>query len=102
VTVNITAVNDPPALDLDGNNSTATGADYHAAYLAGGPAVPITDSDVVVSDPDNPATLHSATITLTNAQPNDSLSVSGTLPGGITTTGYDSGTGVLVLTGPAA
>ena len=44
IVVGITAVNDPPTLDLDDNNSsTATGADYKGIYIPAGAAMAIAD-----------------------------------------------------------
>ena len=40
----------PPGLDLDANNSTGGGADATATYTAGGPAIPVTDIDVSITD----------------------------------------------------
>ncbi|MBW4659644.1 MAG: tandem-95 repeat protein [Drouetiella hepatica Uher 2000/2452] len=102
-TISITPVNDPPMLDLDGNNSsTATGADYKTTFTEGGSAVAIGDVDVSVTEPDN-ANIVSATITLTNRLDGaaDVLSVLGTLPSGITASAYDPATGVITLTGAA-
>jgi Ca2+-binding RTX toxin-like protein len=55
-----------------------------------------------ITDVDNNATIHSATITLTNHQANDLLSITGALPAGITASSYDASTGVLTLTGTAS
>ena len=52
-----------------------------------------------ITDVDHNATIHSATITITNHQANDLLSVTGSLPGGIIASSYDSVNGVLTLTG---
>ena len=80
IVVNITAVNDPPTLDLDDNDSsTATGADYNGLYIPGGTAVAIADGDSLIGDVDD-TNIESATITITNAKPNDLLSVAGGLP----------------------
>src|SRR4030095_1365168 len=46
-------------------------------------------------------TLVSATITLSNRQTDDLLTVSGALPGAITASAYDPVTGILTLTGVA-
>src|SRR5262249_48154212 len=65
------------------------------------PAIPIADTDVSITDADT-ATIASATITIgVNRQSDDVLSIVGALPPGITASTYDSGTGVLTLTGPA-
>ena len=60
--------------------------------------MPIADVDTSITDSDS-TELVSATITLTNPKTGDLLTVSGALPGLITTAGYDPGTGVLTLTG---
>jgi VCBS repeat-containing protein len=55
-----------------------------------------------ITDVDNNAVVHSATITLANHQANDLLSIVGALPAGITASSYDSSTGILTLTGTAS
>ncbi|GGA48356.1 hypothetical protein CYANOKiyG1_67410 [Okeania sp. KiyG1] len=97
--------NDPPTLDLDGNDSSgATGNDYTTTFIEGGNAVAIGDNgDVVITDVDD-TNIESATITLTNRPDGDtveSLSVNSTLPTGITASSYDSATGTITLTGSA-
>ncbi len=62
--------------------------------------VAIASIDVGITDADSTNML-SATITLTNAQPGDTLSVIATLPAGITASSYDTGTGTITLTGSA-
>ena len=94
----------PPELDLDANNSSGGGSNYTSTFTIGGPAVPIADIDVAITDPDS-TTIASATIsTIGNGQtqPNDTLSISGILPGGITASAYNPATGVLTLTGVAS
>ena len=58
-----------------------------------------------ITDPDS-TTMASATISMiANGQvppPNDTLSINGSLPGGITPSAYDPATGVLMLTGVAS
>ena len=69
--------NDAPTLDLD--------ASAHRAPVTtpgrtpGGAAVPVTDTDVNIVDPDN-TNIDSATFTVVNAQAGDQLTVSGVLP----------------------
>ncbi|MCB9775997.1 MAG: DUF4347 domain-containing protein [Nitrospiraceae bacterium] len=54
ITVTINAVNDPPTLDLDVNDSSgATGNDYTLTFTEGGGLIGIADSDTDVVDPDN-------------------------------------------------
>jgi hypothetical protein len=101
VFVNITSQNDTPALDLDANNSSgAAGANYSTGYAALAPAVPVTDTDVTVTDVDD-TNMESATVTLTNVQANDSLTVNGALPGGITLNGLST-TSNIILNGSAS
>jgi VCBS repeat-containing protein len=103
--LDITPVNTaPPGLDLDGNNSNGGGSDYTATFKMGGQKIPITDTDVVIADPDS-TTLASARVSLVgNGQvpPKDILSINGTLPAGISASAYDPVTGVLTLTGAAS
>ena len=91
--------NVPPALDLDANNSTTPGANYLTAFTDGGPAVAVVDADVSVIDNDSPL-LASATVTLTNGDPLDSLTFNGPAPGGIIV--FGSGTHLITLTGAAS
>ena len=94
----------PPTLDLDANDSSGGGSDYTSTFTIGGPAIPIADIDVLITDP-NSAIITSATISMiANDQvpPNDTLSISGILPGGITASAYNPATGVLTLTGVAS
>ncbi len=91
--------NVPPALDLDANDSTTTGANYLTAFTDGGPAVAVVDADVSVIDNDSP-TLASATVTLTNGQPLDSLTFNFPAPGSISV--FGSGTDQITLSGAAS
>ena len=94
----------PPGLDLDANNSNGGGSDYTSTFTIGGSAIPIADIDVAITDPDS-ATMASATISMIangGVPPNDTLSISGILPGGITASAYNPATGVLTLTGVAS
>ena len=71
-----------------------------STYTEGGAPVSIAPLGVAIRDPDD-TTLQSATITLTNAQADDLLSVSGSLPSGIDASSYNADTGILTLTGEA-
>ncbi|MDU9415778.1 retention module-containing protein [Pseudomonas sp. zfem005] len=83
VTINVTAVNDAPLLDLDGNDSAGVvGTGYQTTYTEGTAAVAIADIDTLVTDIDN-STIASAKVVLTNAQAGDVLTATG-LPSGIT------------------
>ena len=101
-TISVVSVNDPPILDLDGDNSTTTGSDYITTFTEG-TAVNIGDGDVSITDVDD-SNIQSATITLSSRPDGntvESLSVNGTLPTGISAGAYDSSTGVITLTGGA-
>ncbi len=63
-TVSITAVNDAPVIDLDADNSTASGLDYRTNFVDGGAAVSIVDTDLVLADAESD--LQSITVTITN------------------------------------
>ncbi len=86
-----------PTLDLD---ASSTGTDYAVTFTAGGAAVDIADDDMFVLDSDS-TSLVSAKVTLTNRPDGEeeSLSLSGALPGSLTLTDYDPSTGVLVISG---
>ena len=91
----------PPVLDLDANNSNGGGRDYVATFTTNGPAIPVADTDVSITDPDS-TTIQSATITIAiNRQSGDALSA-GALPPGITASSYNSFTGVITLSGAAS
>jgi hypothetical protein len=96
--VSVTATNDAPTLDLNG---ASAGVNTTADFTEDQPAVTIAPS-TAVADPDN-TTLASATVTLTNHPDNaaEALSVD-TTGTSVTASSYDSGTGVLTLTGPAS
>jgi hypothetical protein len=94
--------NSAPVLDLDANDSSGSHqSTFRNAFTENGAPVPIADVDTSITDADS-STLLSATIKLANPQTGDLLTVSGTLPGLITTAGYDPVTGVLTLTGAGA
>lgn len=93
------AANQPPALDLNG---AAAGSDYATTFVLGQSGVAAVDAaHLTVADADD-TTLVAASITLTN--PLDGTAES--LSADVTSTGiaahYDSGTGVLNLSGTAS
>lgn len=86
-----------PRLDLDFNDSTAAGSAATRTFTENGSAVTIGDADVSITNPIG--SVQNSTITLTNAQTGDVLSV-GTLPTGITaTTAVSAGRITVTLTG---
>ena len=86
-----------PTIDLDFNNSGATGNNFARGYTENSAGVSIADTDIRITDTDS-VNLTSATITLTNPYAGDVLSV-GTLPSGITATLFGN---VVTLTGSAS
>ena len=91
--------NSAPVLDLDADDSSGSfQSTFRNAFTENGAPVPIADVDTSITDADS-TTLVSATIKLANPETGDLLTVSGALPGAITTAGYDPVTGVLTLTG---
>ncbi|MEW8028376.1 MAG: retention module-containing protein, partial [Candidatus Thiodiazotropha sp.] len=80
-TITVQAVNDPPVVDLDNNDSTDNGYDYLTTFTEGDAAISIADTDASVSDVDSEM-LQSATVVLTNPQSGDILSY-GDMPAGL-------------------
>ena len=74
--------------------------DYATSYVQNAAAVAIASANVAITDADS-TNLLSATITLTNVQTGDLLSLIGALPAGIATSTYNAGTGSVTLTGAA-
>ena len=87
-----------PDVDLDGNDSTATGLGYQGLFAEDGGPVAIVDSDTTLFDADNDV-LQGMTITLTNALDGVLESLAATTTGTNISASYDSGTGVLSLSG---
>ena len=84
-----------PRLDLDANDSTAAGSAATRTFIENGSAVTIGDADVNITNP--VGSVQRATITLTNAQTGDLLSV-GTLPTGITAMVNTATAGQVIVT----
>ena len=74
IAITVNPVNDAPVLNLDADSSTTGGVDYLTAFTDGGPAVAIVDTDVLITDSDD-IELTSATVTLTNPDAHDVLTV---------------------------
>ncbi|MEO9477062.1 MAG: Ig-like domain-containing protein, partial [Cyclobacteriaceae bacterium] len=96
--------NTAPVIDLDANDgSGVSGADYANAILDVTVGDIIVDSDVSITDATD-TYIESATITLTNRPDgiNETLTVEGTLPAGISISDpYSNADGKLVLSGTA-
>lgn len=93
--------NSAPVIDLDPDDSGGSvRSTFRTTFTENGTPLPIVDTDISITDLDS-TTLVSATITLVNPQAGDLLNVTLPLPGGISASSYDPGTGVLTLTGIA-
>jgi hypothetical protein len=96
-TIYVTAVNDKPVTDLNGNSN---GQDNSASFVEDSPAVKIAPNGKI-SDVDS-SNLTSMTVTITNVKDGsaESLSVNpALLPGGVTA---NYANGVLTISGPAS
>jgi Bacterial Ig-like domain len=83
-----------------GGNTVTNLSGFATTYVENASAArSVVDSDVAIVEANN---IQTATITLTNFQTNDLLSLSTPLPTGILLTAYDSTTGVLTLSGTAS
>ncbi|HEX8192845.1 MAG TPA: Ig-like domain-containing protein, partial [Allosphingosinicella sp.] len=100
ITINIAPDNLPPVVDLD---SGAAGVDSFSNTYSEGAAPTAFGSGITVTDPDsgNGDLIEGATITISDAQTGDALSISGNLPAGITVDPTSTAT-VLKLTGAAS
>ena len=99
-TINITAVNDNPTLDLDGDDSSGAAVnDFTAAGFAVGSGVPVSlvDGDFALGDVDS-ATLSSITITVTNALDGADDVLSATGSGAVDQVIFNVGAGSNTLT----
>ncbi len=99
VSVSVTPQNDSPFIDLDADDSSGTpGSDFETTFFEGGGPVLISDGDVVISDSDH-ANLASMTVLITNLLDGASESLSADVTGTAISASYDSGTGLLTLSG---
>ncbi len=82
VPVEVRPANNAPVIDLDADDSSGKA---NGGYFDAGPTwnpLPITDADLLISDLDG-TRLFSAEIQIVNPQAGDSLTVNGSLPGGL-------------------
>ena len=90
----ISVGNQAPTVDLNGGGA-GTNADQLLSENVG--AQPVANATLTLADADD-SNLASATIVLTNAKPGDTLSISGALPAGITSTIDTSVAGQITVT----
>ncbi|MCP4425025.1 MAG: tandem-95 repeat protein [Chloroflexi bacterium] len=96
VELTVSSVNDIPVLDLNGSDDN--GNDFATTFIEDSGGVIIVDTDMSLTDIDN-THLQSATVTLTNFPDDAAESLSVTTSGTNIAAGYNSGNGVLSLTG---
>ena len=98
-TVTMIAQDDAAVLDLDADDSSGeSGADYATSFTENGGSVGIADADATLSDIDS-ATFSSLTVTITNLLDGADELLSADTTGTSISASYDSGTGVLTLSG---
>ncbi len=86
-------------IDLDSNNSSgASGSAFQRTWTENGGAVTIADSDAVITDADS-SNLQSMTVTITNPLDGALETLTANTSGTSITATYDSGTGILTLSG---
>ncbi len=87
---------------FDDISITTNAPSYTTSYVTNAAPVAVASTNVGIIDADS-TNVSSATITLTNHQSGDLLSIiGGSLPAGIAASSYNSATGVLTLTGVAS
>ncbi|MEZ6059075.1 MAG: cadherin-like domain-containing protein [Planctomycetaceae bacterium] len=94
----VAVISPAPVLDLDANDSAASGLDFAASWTEGAGAVSIVDSDATLDDPDS-SNLSSLTVTITNQLDGIAEVLAVNTSGTSITAIYNSGTGVLTLSG---
>jgi LPXTG-site transpeptidase (sortase) family protein len=90
--------NSPPVIDLDADDSGPVSGTGYAATLQAPGQIRIVDTDLTVTDNDN-TDLVSATVTLVNHPDGADEGLTAATGGTSITASYNSGTGVLSLTG---
>ncbi len=98
IQLDITPVNDTTVLDLDANDSTETGEDFSASFTEGLGAVSIVDVDAVLTDVDD-SNLTGLTVAITNFLDGADEALTADTTGTSIVASYDSGTGILTLSG---
>ena len=95
----LSGLNHAPALDLDDDDSAGqSGGDFANSWTENGGPVAVADADATLVDVDN-ANLQSLTITITNLLDGAAESLAADTSGTSVTASYNSGTGVLTLSG---
>ncbi|MEZ5658212.1 MAG: cadherin domain-containing protein [Burkholderiaceae bacterium] len=88
-----------PVLNLDPDDSGgAGGGDFAVSFTEGGGPVPVADADASAIDPDS-SNLSAISVSISNLQDGAAESLAANTAGTSITASYNSGTGVLSLTG---
>ena len=90
--------NSAPVVDLDADDSNSGGLNFSAAWTEDGGPILITDTDAVLSDTDD-VNLETITVTITNLLDGVAEVLAADTTGTSIVASYDSGTGVLTLSG---
>jgi len=99
VLITVVPQDDAPLIDLDADNSTASGIDFRGTFVPGLGPVSIADTDTTVFDADN-TVLTTVTIEITNRPDGQFESLSATVPDFNWTNTYDAASGELTLVAP--
>ncbi len=94
----VSVVSPAPTLDLDADDSAASGLNFGTTWSEDGGPVVIVDGDATLVDPDS-TNLSSLTVAITNQLDGSAELLSATTGGTNISASYDSGTGVLTLSG---
>ena len=97
-TISFTNVNDAPTIDLDADNSVASGTGFDGMFVSNGGPIAIVDSDASIEDIDSP-NLVSLTVTITNAMDIGSEILQADTTGTLIAASFDAATGILTLSG---
>ncbi len=96
---NMSAGNPIPFIDLDANDSSGAGVtNFVTSFTEDGGPVTLADSDATLTDLDS-TNLASLTVTITNLQDGAFELLAADITGTSITASYDSGTGILTLSG---
>ncbi|HVX64538.1 MAG TPA: cadherin-like domain-containing protein, partial [Pirellulales bacterium] len=98
VTLKVGAGGAAPTIDLDADDNPVPGADFIATFTEGGGPVLLADTDAALADADS-SKLASLTVTITNLHDGALENLSADTSGTAITASYDSGSGVLTLSG---
>ena len=97
--IEVIATNDRPIVDLDTDDSAATGLSFTNTFIEGGLPVNIADSDASITDPDHP-TLTKLEATISNIMNPGTETLTVSVPNNSWIQTYDSVNGTLAIEAP--